>query len=230
MEQDGTSGDQITLQAVSNIYTIQIFVLSTLGVGADVDIQLHINSSINAQSYPRDFLGHCPEGQGKHYVALSEELEDYIDFFSIQNNFARSETKADESAPNKSPKWRNLPDGIWEIIFKTVFQSCVYEWLHQIAVYLILCITRDRFATLIEVYFQSLPRIYIFIFDVLPKEEKSRITVSVLKLVRQLRSFSGLVLELKCILSRKRWNSALIELIPEAFTWHVITNIFWRKK
>ena len=61
MDQDGTYGDQITLQAISIIYTIQICVLSTLGVGADVDIQPHINSSDNVQSYPRVFLGHCAE-------------------------------------------------------------------------------------------------------------------------------------------------------------------------
>ena len=127
MEQDRTSGDQIKLQAISDIYTIQIFVLSTLGVGADVDIQLHINCIVNVQSYPRVFLGHCFEDQNKHYVALSEELKDHIDFFSVQNNFARSEAKPDESAPSKSPNWRNLPDGIWEIIFKKVFQSYVYE-------------------------------------------------------------------------------------------------------
>ena len=59
MDQDGTYGDQITLQAISNIYTIQICVLSTLRVGADVDIQTHINSSDNVQSYPRVFLSHC---------------------------------------------------------------------------------------------------------------------------------------------------------------------------
>ena len=55
----------------------------------------------------------------------------------------------------------------------------------------------DRFVTLIEVYFQSFPRIYIGISNVLPKKKKSRINVSVLRLLRQLGSFSGPVLELK---------------------------------
>ena len=55
MEQDGTYGDQITLQAISNTYTIQIFVSSVLDVGADVDIQPHINTSNNVQCFPRVF-------------------------------------------------------------------------------------------------------------------------------------------------------------------------------
>ena len=103
MEQDGTYGDQVTLQIISSIYTIKICVLSTLGVGAGVDIQPQVNSSDNVQSYPHVFLGHCAEGQGEHYVALSEKLDDHIDFFSVHNNFVRSEAKADESAPDKSP-------------------------------------------------------------------------------------------------------------------------------
>ena len=40
MEQNRTYGDQVTLQAISNICAIQICVLSTLGVGASVEIQL----------------------------------------------------------------------------------------------------------------------------------------------------------------------------------------------
>ena len=219
MEQDGTYGDLVTLQAISNIYTIQICVLSTLGVGTDVDIQPQINSSDNVQSYPQVFLGPCDEGQDEHYAALSEKVEDHIDFFSVHNDFIRSEAKADDSTPDKSPDWRNLPHEIWEIIFKMVFQSCVFEWPHHIcSVFNALHNTCDRFTTLIEVYFQSLPRIYIGISDVLSKEKKSRITVSVLELVRQLRSFSGPVLGLKRILSSKRWNSAWIELMPERFS------------
>ena len=101
--------------------------LSTLGVGADIGIQPQVNSSDNVQSYPQVFLGHCDEGQDEHYVVLLEKLKDHTDFFSVHNNFVRSEATADESTPNKSPDWRNLPDEIWEIDFKMVFQSCVLE-------------------------------------------------------------------------------------------------------
>ena len=143
----------------------------------------------------------------------------------------KSEVKADEIAPNKSPDWRNLPDEIWEIILETVFQSCVYEWPHRIcSVFNHLYNKCDRSVTLIKVYFQSLPQTYIGISDVLPKETKSRITDSVLRLVRQLGSFSGPVLELKRFLSSKQRNSAWIEIMLEAFSWHVTTNIFWRRK
>ena len=104
-----------TLQAISNIYTIQTYVLSTLAVGADVDIQPHINGSDNVQSYPQVFLGHCAKVQVEDYVALSKKLEDHIDFFSNPKELARGDG-----------------DEIWEITFKMIFQCCVYEWPHHI--------------------------------------------------------------------------------------------------
>ena len=141
MEQDGTYGNQVTLQVISNIYTIQICVLSTLGVGEGVDIQPQVNSSGNVQSYQQVFLGHCAEGQGEHYVALSEKLDYHIGFFSVHNNFVRSEAKADESAPDKSPDWRNLPDNIWETIFKKIFSLASSNAHITFAMNLMICIT-----------------------------------------------------------------------------------------
>ena len=111
-KQVGAYEDQITLQAISNIYTIQTYVLSTLGVDLDVHIQPHINSSDNVQNYPHAFVGHCAEVQVEYYVTFLEELEDHIDFFPVQKNLLRSEAKADESALDKSPYWRNVPDEI----------------------------------------------------------------------------------------------------------------------
>ena len=144
MDQDGTCEDQMTLQAISNIYTIQIYVLSTPGVDVDVDIQPHINSSDNVQSYPHVFLGHCAEVQAEYYVALSEELKDH----TVE---------------------------IWEIMFKMIFQSCVYEWSNHIcSVFNVLYSTCDLCnIDLIEVYFQGLPRIYNDISDVLPRKRKA---------------------------------------------------------
>ena len=180
--------------------------------------------SNNVQSYSRVFLGHCAEDQGEHYVALSEKLEDHIHFFSVHNNFARSDAKVDDSTPDKSPDWRNLPDEIWEIILKMFIQSCAFEWPHHT------CSVFNALYNKCEVYFQSPTRIYIGISDALAKEKKSRITASVLRLVRQLGSFNGPALELKRILSSKGWNSTWIEVMPEALSWYVITNIFWTKK
>lgn len=65
-------GEKILLQTISNVNTIQNCMLSTLGLGADIDIQLYINSSDNVQSYPQIFLCHCAEGQDVHYVPLQK--------------------------------------------------------------------------------------------------------------------------------------------------------------
>lgn len=182
MQQNRICGEKIVLQTISNVNTIQNCVLSTLGLCADIDIQLYINSSDNLQSYPQIFLCHCAEGQGVHYVPPSEELEDHID-------------KSSEPLTNHQIG-RNLPDELWQIIFKMTFQSFVYEWPHHICSELnTLYNTRDRFATLIEVYFQSLPQIYIGISNVLLKEKKSKIAFSVLKLVTKLGSLVQLLNE-----------------------------------
>ena len=101
--------------------------LSTLGLGADIDIQLYINSSDNVQSYPQIFLCHCAEGQGVHYVPPSEELEDHIDKSS--------------APPTHYQNGRNLPGELWQIIFKMTFQPFVYNGHITFAVKLILCIT-----------------------------------------------------------------------------------------
>ena len=77
-------------------------------------------------------------------------------------------------------------------------QSCAFEWPHHT------CSVFNALYNTCEVYFQSPTRIYIGISDALAKEKKSRITASVLRLVRQLGSFNGPALELKRILSSKR--------------------------
>lgn len=127
MQQNRTCGEKIALKTISNVNTIQNCVLSTLGLGADIDIQLYINSSDNVQSYPQIFLCHCAEGQGVHYVPPSEELEDHIDKSS--------------APPTHYQNGRNLPGELWQIIFKMTFQPFVYNGHITFAVKLILCIT-----------------------------------------------------------------------------------------
>ena len=45
MKQDGTYEDLVMLKAISDMYPIQICVLSTLGIGADVDIQPQVKEA-----------------------------------------------------------------------------------------------------------------------------------------------------------------------------------------
>ena len=70
MARDGTYGDEITLRAVSNMFNVQVTVVSTIGEEAQVDI-------LPEHSHPikRIFLGHFAEGQGDHYLSIKSVIE-----------------------------------------------------------------------------------------------------------------------------------------------------------
>ncbi|KAH3838773.1 hypothetical protein DPMN_112188 [Dreissena polymorpha] len=61
-------GDQITLQAMSQLYNMQILIVSTRN-SATILISPDGSSCLSSR-YPLIILGHYPEGAGEHYVAL----------------------------------------------------------------------------------------------------------------------------------------------------------------
>ncbi|XP_046565277.1 OVARIAN TUMOR DOMAIN-containing deubiquitinating enzyme 10-like [Haliotis rubra] len=65
MLDDGTYGDHITLQAVSDMFNINIIVHSSLGIDATVTIVPTHSVAIDTLN-----LGHFAEEEGEHYVAL----------------------------------------------------------------------------------------------------------------------------------------------------------------
>lgn len=66
MSRDGTYGDEITLRAVSEIYNVEINIVSTLGHGGFRRI-----SPQNSEPMHQITLGHFAEGQGFHYIVLN---------------------------------------------------------------------------------------------------------------------------------------------------------------
>ena len=65
MSIDGTHGDEITLHAVSNIYNVEIDIVSTLGQKGFARILPE-----NSEPIFRITLGHFAEGQGFLYIVL----------------------------------------------------------------------------------------------------------------------------------------------------------------
>ena len=63
---DGTYGDEITLRAVSNIYNVEIDIVSTLGQQGFARILPE-----NSEPIFRITLGHFAEGQSFHYIILN---------------------------------------------------------------------------------------------------------------------------------------------------------------
>ena len=67
MSHIGTYGDELTLRAVSNIFNIELTIVSTLGIDGMVTI-----SPTGLVPLTRFCLGHFAEGEGIHYVVLKE--------------------------------------------------------------------------------------------------------------------------------------------------------------
>ena len=65
MAQNSTYGDQLTLQAMANLYLVEIIVVSSLGPEGRTVI-----SPQNCEPVARVFLGHFSEDEGIHYVCL----------------------------------------------------------------------------------------------------------------------------------------------------------------
>ena len=72
MIEEGTYGDQITLQAASNLFNVQLTIHSSLGLEGNTIISLFTGVPV-----ANFHLGHFAEGEGEHYVCL--EVEDEVE-------------------------------------------------------------------------------------------------------------------------------------------------------
>ena len=69
---DGSYGDQLTLYAAGNLYSIDIQIVSSLGAGGQ-----HVFSPSASNSTATVYLGHFAENQGEHYVSLEQVVADH---------------------------------------------------------------------------------------------------------------------------------------------------------
>ena len=70
----GTYGDHVTLQRMSELFRINCDVISTQGL--DFTIVISPNGHYN-EDIPTIILGYFPEGMGEHYVCLDGSLSDF---------------------------------------------------------------------------------------------------------------------------------------------------------
>ena len=70
MIEDGTNGDQITLQAASNLFNVQLTIQSSLGVEGNAIISPFTGVSANFH-----LVNFFAEGEGEHYVCFKVEDE-----------------------------------------------------------------------------------------------------------------------------------------------------------
>ena len=256
MSNNGEYGDEITLRAFSNIFNIEIDIISTLGNGGRVSILPDNSVAIGTIT-----LGHFAEGQGDHYICLQEtrnNLEYNVEDIDDGDEFNQPSIEADyDSVGSKQPQlWNSeidmsdetenrnndkvmpiesletLPLEILEKIFISCLVSSNFEFPTHV------CWTFNNMIKALPIfgYFENLgiehlPRIYVKDHQYIPKAKRNgEITVNVLHLIRSFGSASGLVMELKRIIQSSMWNTAWLILIAEAYGWYIIKNIFWKSR
>ncbi|KAL9971248.1 hypothetical protein ACROYT_G023755 [Oculina patagonica] len=254
MSQDGEYGDHLTLQAAADIFNIEIVVVSSLG--PDATVVISPTSSIPVATIQ---LGHFAEGDGEHYVCVEgeeeqEDLEESREFSrqyessnaSVEQEQGQSVFKTDNNVQvrfvsdsmlvmnnlndnnsNNSQEVTGirqiLPTEVIDMIIKMALISSGFSWPnHVCSIYNKFRNVNRLFRDCVKKWRHRLPRIYF------PLGEIGY--VSVAKLIRQYGSHSGLLLEIKRIISHPRWNSAWLKLLADGNGWFIIVNIIWRKK
>ena len=71
MARNGTYGDHITLQAIANLFNVQLVIYSTLGTLATQTI-----TPVNGCPIATFYLGHFAEGAREHYVCLVDDRQE----------------------------------------------------------------------------------------------------------------------------------------------------------
>ena len=235
MDIKGTYGDELILRAFANIFIIEIEIVSTLGNDGRVSINQE-----NSNPLGRITLGHFAEDQVDHYVCLQRETAEddetqEQDLDDIADNIV--ENNAEEIVPTRDEakevaSLEALPIEIIEKIFLYCLTTSSFEFPNHV------CWAYNNAVNALSIFkpFQQmglahLPRIYINVCDYLPKPRKNgELVVNIQRLIRNFGSASGIVMKLKKIVQSQFWNAASLALLSENYGWHIIQNIFWKKK
>ncbi len=105
MGTDGTYGDHITLQRMSDVFGIQIFIASSLGP--------HATRLLTPGGNPADplrptvYIGHLAEGHGEHYLSLrgtGRHLEEYLNMIQEEGVDETAEEDIHEEGVDEAGK------------------------------------------------------------------------------------------------------------------------------
>ena len=226
MARDGTYGDHITLQAAADIYSIEIYVASSLGPDAAI-----VTSPSASIPIARIHLGHYAEDHREHYVCIDggvllsdeEQLEEQqqedeqeVDASAVQEllvslpiHFVRDNEDGMVMNGNNDTSNTNrysLPNEILDIIIHMAISSSGFSWPDHIChVYNKLCNVNSRFRAITQRLVSRLPHVYF-------SSGGETGIVSVRRLMKQFGPSSGLVLEIQRIISNPKWINAWLKL------------------
>ncbi|XP_068731120.1 uncharacterized protein [Montipora capricornis] len=222
--QNGTYGDQITLQAVANLFNVEIVIISTLGPNAKTVISPQFSIPFASLT-----LGHFAEDQGIHYVCLTALNHNYGNSSvgdedicdkptNEESQWAAHEIGSGEN--NEEPRSiEDLPNEVLEII---ITFSLTGSPRNIVDTFNILSMINKRFRSLTGSFIQRLPRVF-FDWDTCVGYHSMR------QISKTRGKGSGLVLALKNIINHPQWINAWVRLLYTGIVgWFYIQNIIWK--
>ena len=254
MNKDGTYGDQITLQAASNIFNVQITVHSSLGVEATTMISPFTQVGVTNFN-----LGHFAEGQGEHYVCLEVEVdgaencssdkqenqelsnEDENDTEKAEDNNGKRENKTNCGAnreeqrvkegiyenPNDHQQRRSNKTSSFDHLPNEII-AMIFETAIRSSNPCDECILFQRLRNVCS-RFRQCADTFTYLLPKIYYRDGSPGIISVRHLIKEFGPSSGLMLELRRLINSNRWHHAWLELYAIGLGWFQIKNIFWRK-
>ena len=206
MAQNGTYRDQITLQAVANLFNMEIVIISTLGSNAKTVISPQFSTPFASLT-----LGHFVGDQGIHYYVCLTALNHNYSNSSVGDEDIRDKPTNEESQwaahqmgsgeINEEPCFiEDLPNEVLEII---IAFSLTGRPRNIVNTFNILNMINKRFRSLTGSFIQRLPRV---LFD-----RDTCVGYHSLRQNSKTRGkASGLVLALKNIINHPQWINAYI--------------------
>jgi len=257
MAQNGTYGDQITLQAVANLFNVEIVIISTLGPNAKTVISPQFSTPFASLT-----LGHFAEDQGIHYVCLTELNHSYgnssvggEDVYEKPTNEESNEDEGetishwaeheidneesidDEGATNKESYWAAHEmdtDGESNEEARCI-EDLPNEVLEIIIDFSLTGSPRNivdtfNILSMISKRFRSLTGSFIERLPRLFFDRDASVGYHSMRQICKTRGkASGLVLALKTIVDHPQWINAWVRLLYTGIAgWFYIQNIIWK--
>ena len=164
----------------------------------------------------------------------NDDAVDGSDMFNNDDAVGTSDLFSNDDAVDLSievdEQPRELPYEIWKQTLSHVISQSDFLWPdHKCR---LLCRIRSvnrQFYKIMKSLKLTLPRVYISDEQVLNQKSGKR-AASVQRLIKRFGLYSGVILELKRIINSSKRNHAWVVLLPDAHSWFIVTNIFWRKR
>ena len=111
--------------------------------------------------------------------------------------------KKENVSPQSETNWELLPNEIWLKIIRTVLHQSDFNHLENHVCFVLdnLKLVNHRFFSLASNSIEDLPRIYVKNPALLSKPKRQKYVASIMSLIREFGSFSGLVLGIKPMLN-----------------------------